>query len=99
MDWKKPSLLNENAYDLPGNWLLIHYFEAINVLFRVENALRIFVYIVLKVTFKDKWKDLSITSDDEENSTINAIAKRRLSQDKNYAYLGYIISNPLLYLQ
>ena len=98
MDWRKPKSLNQNAYDLPGNWLLIHYFEAINVLFRVENALRIFVYIVLKMTFKDKWKNLSITSDDEENSTISAIAKRRLSQDKNYAYLGYIIDNPLLYL-
>ena len=98
MDWRKPKSLNQNAYDLPGNWLLIHYFEAINVLFRVENALRIFVYIVLKMTFKDKWKNLSITSDDEENSTISAIAKRRLSQDKNYAYLGYIINNPLLYL-
>lgn len=83
---------------MPGNWLHLYYFEAINILFRVENALRIFVYIILKKHFKDKWKDLSITSDDEENSTIGAIAKRRLTQDKNYAYLGFIINSPLLHL-
>lgn len=98
MKWEKPKSIQENQYDLPGSWLHIHYFEAINILFRVENALRVFVYIILKSQFNEKWKDLSITSDDEESSTIGAIAKRRLSQDKNYAYLGFVINSPLLHL-
>jgi hypothetical protein len=98
MNWKEAKNTENNTYDLPGHWLKIEYFEALNILFRVENLLRIFVYIILKNEFKNKWKDLSITSDDDENSTIGGIAKKRLSQDKNYAYLGYVITSPLLHI-
>lgn len=98
MEWKNCKQLKGNSYDIPEDWLKLEYFEALNILFRVENALRAFVFIILKDEFLDKWKDLSITSDDEESSTIGAIAKRRLAQDKNYAYLGYDISCPLVHL-
>lgn len=98
MNWKEAKNTENNVYDLPGHWLKIEYFEALNILFRVENLLRIFVYIILKNEYKDKWKDLSVTSDDDENSTIGAIAKKRLAQDKDYAYLGYVITSPLLHL-
>ena len=98
MNWKEAKNEELNKYDLPGNWLNIEYFEALNILFRVENSLRIFVYIILKNQFQDKWKDLSVTSDDSESSTINAIAKKRISQDKNYAYLGFVMTSPLLHL-
>ena len=98
MEWKESKHIKDNDYNLPGDWLKIEYFEALNLLFRIENSLRIFVYVILKNQFKEKWKDLSITSDDAETSTIGAIAKKRLSQDKNYAYLGYVINSPLLHL-
>ena len=98
MNWKEAKNTENNIYDLPGHWLKIEYFEALNILFRVENLLRMFVYIILKNEYKDKWKDLSVTSDDDETSTIGAIVRRRLSQDKNYAYLGYVITSPLLHL-
>lgn len=98
MNWNSAKNLNENNYELPGDWLKIEYFEALNILFRVENSLRIFVYIILKNEFKEKWKDLAVTSDDSETSTIGAIAKKRIAQDKNFAYLGYVISSPLLHL-
>lgn len=98
MDWKQSRNTENNIYELPGHWLKIEYFDALNILFRVENSLRMFVYIVLKNEFKEKWKDLSVTSDDDETSTIGAIAKRRLAQDKNYAYLSYVITSPLLHL-
>lgn len=100
MNWNEAKKINnsKNKYDLPGDWLKIEYFEAINILFRIENSLRVFVYIILKDAFKDKWKELSVTSDDQEQSTINSIAKKRLAQDTNYAYLGYILNSPLLYL-
>ncbi|MBW1656656.1 hypothetical protein [Flavobacterium quisquiliarum] len=98
MNWKSPDHIEDNKYDLPGNWLKIEYFEALNILFRFENSLRVFVYIILKNELKEKWCDLSITSDDEEKSTINAIAKKRISQDKNYAYLGYVLNSQLLHL-
>jgi hypothetical protein len=98
MDWKQAKNRENNLYDIPGDWLKIEYFEALNILFRIENSLRVFVYIILKNEFQDKWKDLSITSDDSENSTLGAIAKKRLSQDKNYAYLGFVLNSPLLHL-
>jgi hypothetical protein len=98
MNWKEAKNTQDNIYDVPGHWLKIEYFEALNILFRVENLLRMFVYIILKNEYQDKWINLSVTSDDNENSTIGAIAKRRLSQDKNYAYLGYEITSPLLHL-
>jgi hypothetical protein len=98
MNWKEAKNTAKNLYDLPGDWLKIEYFEALNILFRIENSLRVFVFIILKNEFQDKWKDLSITSDDAETSTLGAIAKKRLSQDKNYAYLGFIINSPLLHL-
>ncbi|HKO82439.1 MAG TPA: hypothetical protein VJU78_18645 [Chitinophagaceae bacterium] len=98
MKWKNVKYLGENKYDLPGDWLKIEYFEAINILFRIENSLRVFVYVILKNEFKDKWKDLAVTSDDDEQSTLNAIAKKRLNQDKNYAYLGFTLNSPLLHL-
>lgn len=98
MKWKEANHKENNIYQLPGDWLKIEYFEALNILFRVENSLRVFVYIILKNNFKDKWKDLSVTSDDIEDSTIGAIAKKRIAQDKNYAYLGYPLTSPLLHL-
>lgn len=98
MDWKEAKNTEKNLYDLPDDWLKIEYFEALNILFRIENSLRVFVYVILKNNFQEKWKDLSITSDDAETSTIGAISKKRLSQDKNYAYLGYVINSPLLHL-
>ena len=98
MEWNEAKNIKDNDYNLPGDWLKIEYFEALNILFRIENSLRIFVFVILKNQFKEKWKDLSVTSDDAENSTIGAIAKKRLSQDKNYAYLGYVLNSPLLHL-
>ncbi|WP_316849633.1 Swt1 family HEPN domain-containing protein [Pedobacter agri] len=98
MNWGKPKHLEENKYELPASWLHIHYFEALNILFRIENSLRLFVFIILKNEFKEKWKDLSVTSDDEESSTINSISRRRIMQDNNHAYLGYEVTSPLLHL-
>ncbi len=98
MNWKEARNTKENTYDLPGHWLKIEYFEALNILFRVENLLRMFVYIILKNEHYENWQNLSVTSDDDENSTISAIAKKRLSQDKDYAYLGFVITSPLLHL-
>jgi hypothetical protein len=98
MDWQNSKNIEGNKYEIPRSWIKIEYYEALNTLFRVENTLRVFVYIILKNEFQEKWKDLSLTSDDEETSTIGGIAKRRISQDKNYAYLGFLISCPIVHL-
>lgn len=97
MKWESTKHLEDDNYMLPYHCLKIEYYEALNALFRIENSLKVFVYIVLKKVFNEGWKDLSISFDDE-NSTIGSIAKRRLSQDNNHAYLGYAITCPILHL-
>jgi hypothetical protein len=97
VDWRKAER-NQGGFAIPENWLFLHYYEALNALFRVENALRMFVYVVLKNGRKLKWVDLQVASDDGGESTIGAIAKRRFAQDERFGYLGYRIASPLMHL-
>jgi hypothetical protein len=64
----------------------------------MENALRVFVYVVLKNKFKEKWSETTLQTVDEEHSTIAATAAKRIAQARGYGYLGYEISSPLMYL-
>jgi hypothetical protein len=98
MDWKKPETTTEAGVNIPFLWLFLHYYDALSALFRVENALRMFVYVVLKEGRKGKWSELTITSDDGGETTIASIAKGRLSQDEKFGYLGYRVGSPLMHL-
>jgi hypothetical protein len=64
----------------------------------MENSLRVFVYVVLKGRFRDKWTDTPLQTTDDEQSTIAATAAKRVAQAKGFGYLGYEISSPLMYL-
>ena len=97
MDWKNVES-NNDAYIVPGSWIHIHYYDALNTLFRIENALRLFVYIILKNHMFDKWADINITSDDIETTTIRSIASKRIKQSEDFGYLGYTIKGPLMHL-
>jgi len=97
MEWKHVST-KDDATIIPDSWIYIHYYEALNTLFRLENSLRVFVYIVLKNNLFDKWSDIQITSDDAEPATIQTIAKKRKNQAQEFGYLGYNISCPVMYL-
>ena len=77
MDWKSATTKDDGTVSIPESWLLLHYYEALNILFRMENALRIFVYVVLKNKFHEKWADTTIETTDEEQSTIAKVAARR----------------------
>lgn len=99
MKWKKATYNKEDStYDIPDGWLYMHYYEALSILFRFENSLRVFVYIILKNIYNEKWLDITIVSDDSQSGTINSISKKRLSQDRDFAYLGYSITSPLMFL-
>jgi hypothetical protein len=97
MEWKQASK-KDDATIIPDSWIFIHYYEALNTLFRLENSLRVFVYIVLKNHFFDKWCDIQITSDDAEQATIETIAKKRRNQAQDFGYLGYNVNCPVMYL-
>lgn len=98
MDWKSATTKDDGTISIPDRWLHLHYYEALNILFRMENSLRVFVYVVLKNKFKEKWAETALQTLEEEKSTIAATAARRIAQAKGYGYLGYEISSPLMYL-
>lgn len=94
MDWKKAEILNDDLVKIPERWLHLYYYEAFNILFRFENSLRIFVYVILKKNLLDKWDEAAIT----ENTTIRTETKKRISQAREHGYLGYEVTSPMLYL-
>ena len=95
MIWKDIQY-NQETQDIkvPNSWLHVHYYEALNILFRFENSLRVFVYVILKDELKNNWDSTNIRGDD----TIKKIASIRISQAKDYGYLCYDIKSPMLYL-
>ena len=103
MDWARAQIGSDESVLIPKSWLSLHYFEALNLLFRIENSLRVFTYAVLKVELGSKWADASIASEEEggvaaPSGTIQSLGKRRLNQAKAFGYLGYVSPSPLLYL-
>lgn len=98
MEWEKAIKKEDKTFEIPESWLLIHYYEVLSTLFRIENALRVFVFSILKNELKEKWSGLSITSDDSQEGTIDTIARKRISQAKDFGYLGYFVSCPIMYL-
>lgn len=98
MEWKKAVAKEAPLFEIPEQWLHLHYYEALSILFRVENALRVFVYAVLKNELHEKWLDINITSDDSEQATIKSISRKRMAQAGNFGYLGYSGNCPILHL-
>jgi hypothetical protein len=98
MDWKTAQTQTGGALNVPKRWLHLHYYEALNILFRTENALRVFVYVTLKNNHFDKWSDTAIQVSENEQSTISALANKRITQAQGFGYLGYEITSPLMHL-
>lgn len=98
MEWYRHSKNQDGTITVPDNWIFINYYEALSLLFRIENALRMFVYIVLKDELGEAWETLEISSDEKGKMTISALAKQRIEQNRDFGYLGYPINSPLMYL-
>ena len=97
MDWKSVEKIEDGVFRIPDRWLRIHYYEALNLLFRVENALRILVYVILKAEYSEKWTNLTMESEGAD-TTIGAKARQREKQASNFGYLGFPVTSPLMYL-
>jgi len=105
MDWEfiKPPKVDKyfqlmEGYDwkIPLFYLPIIYFDIFNLLFKLENSLRIFVYYVLRCSFKQGWGNTQISDTDE--STLTKLFKQRRSEHDKYGYLNLGSNNPMLYL-
>jgi len=71
----------EQGVQIPANWLFLHYYEALSVLFKVENALRTLVYVVLKNHRGSDWVNTNVATDEAEQTTVGALAKKRITCD------------------
>lgn len=94
MEWKPAEQKGDGVYKIPERWLHLYYFEALNILFRFENALRLFVYVVLKKQLGKDW-DLASLGD---GITIRTETRKRLAQAREHGYLGHNVSSPMLFL-
>lgn len=98
MKWTDISKDDEGKITIPDNWLFIYHYEALNVLFRIENALRVFVYIVLKNKHAKEWTNLNISLEDGKQITIESVAKKRQTQERTFGYIGHTFNCPIMYL-
>ncbi len=94
MEWKPAEIRDDHTFKIPESWLHLYYYEALNILFRFENALRIFVYVILKQHLGKNW-DLAALGD---GITIRTETKKRLAQVREHGYLGDDVSSPMLFL-
>lgn len=94
MEWLPAEAGKDGSVKIPERWLHLYYYEALNILFRFENALRLFVYVVLKRKFGKDW-DLTALGD---GITIRTETRKRINQAREHGYLGYEVSSPMLFL-
>jgi hypothetical protein len=97
-EWQKAKINDDGSVLIPPEWLFLHYYEAFNILFRIENVLRMTVYIVLKDELYDKWVECNVTDDGGSSKTIKSLAKQRMSQATTFGYLGYPVTCPIMFL-
>jgi hypothetical protein len=98
VEWKSAKRNDQGLTEIPRRWLHVHYYEALNILFRFENSVRVFVYAVLKNEFHENWLDCSFSIGGSDPQSIKGIAAKRISQAENFGYLGFDIRSPLMHL-
>lgn len=98
MQWKSTTKNEQGLIKIPKRWLHIHYYEAMNILFRFENSLRVFVYVILKNEFLDRWRDCTFSIAGADPQSIKGLAAKRIAQAENFGYLGFDIKAPLMHL-
>ena len=97
MDWKQHENI-EKGISIPQNWLFPYYYEALTLLFRIENALRMLVFMELKSTKGSQWLGVQIATADGAELSIDNVAKKRRANDETFGYLGHRTRFPLMYL-
>lgn len=98
MEWKNANTNEQGLLKVPSRWLHLHYYEALNILFRFENSLRVFVYVVLKNNYYEKWKECSFAPPGGDSKSIQSAISKRISQAANFGYLGFDIRAPMMHL-
>lgn len=98
MEWKQAQVNKDGLVEIPRQWVFLHYYEAFNLLFRIENALRVFVYLILKNEAGKDWTSVQISGDGGEDTTLESLAKKRIAQCQSFGYLGFPVTSPIIHL-
>ena len=98
MRWQNAYRNNEGLLKVPKRWLHVHYYEALNILFRFENSLRVFVYTVLKNEFAEKWLECIVAIGGNDPQMLKTITAKRINQADSFGYIGFDIKAPLMHL-
>ncbi len=98
MEWKPATKNDQGLVNIPKRWLHIHYYEALNILFRFENSLRVFVYAILKNEYSSKWEECNFSMPGGNTANIKSVSAKRITQADNFGYLGFDIKARLMHL-
>ncbi|MEN6351416.1 MAG: hypothetical protein ABFD08_18745 [Syntrophomonas sp.] len=98
MKWENIKSNSDGSLIVPKSWIYPYFYEALNILFRTENALRVFVYSILKNEFYDKWSEEQIFQNGKSIGTISTVVEQRKKQTEKFGYLGYRVSSPMMFL-
>lgn len=80
---------------VPRNWASLSHYEIYSMLYRIENALRVFVYLVLKNTMGSNWRLAKASGVDR---TIDSISKQKQDMAADFGHLAVEASHPILSL-
>ncbi len=84
------------AWSIPDDYLPTRYYDVYNMVFRLENAMRMMVFAVLKATHGSKWGDVVIRK--EKGTTLAGLCESRCKDAYDYGHIGRTSHIPLVYL-
>lgn len=88
MRWLRSERNNHFGPTIPGGWLNIRYIEALSILFRIENSLRLYVFCLLKENLGAGWRGVQVADPGGESKSIAQIAKQRATQMLKHGYVS-----------
>jgi hypothetical protein len=108
VNWPYTTRKRSGSWCLPLNHIPVRYFDAFQMLFRLENSLRVLVYVALKADRFDQWLNTEIPPSDppqnnrclgKESATIGQVFRQRSEPLRRHSYIGHPCSAPTMYLE
>jgi hypothetical protein len=83
------------TWNIPDDYLPTRYYDVYNMVFRLENALRMVVFAVLKTTRGSNWDDVVVRK--AKGTTLADLHKNRLRDASLYGNIGMPTRIPMVY--
>ena len=83
-------------WEIPNDFLPVYYFDLFNTFFKLENALRLYVFAVLKTSLGSDWPSIILQKRGDLEESIEKVTGDRINL--RFKYIGEFKDNPFLYL-